>query len=398
MDGERTYPFADLAEAPLVVDAIYEGGTAGTSADDPIHRLVRGVGNQGGFRSQGSPWQGSTTLVVLYTSSLEPDWPDNLDRLTGIFTYFGDNRKPGRDLHETQRGGNILLRDVFAHAHGNGEARRRVPPFLLFEKAGKGRDVRFAGLLAPGAATLTSDDDLVAIWRSTRGTRFQNYRAQFTVLDVPTVTRDWLNDVYDENSLGSARCPAAWSHWVESGTYTPLVAPATTIVRGKAEQLPDRRGHELLAVIRDHYRGHQHDFEFCAIELWRLLAPATGRCDATQPRRDGGRDATGEYVLGPPSDPITIDFALEAKCYSGDNSVGVREVARLISRLRHRQFGVFVTTSYFNRQVYDEIRTDHHPIALVAGGDIVEALRSHGITDTDAVRAWLNGLSRHPSN
>ncbi|MCP1762460.1 O-acetyl-ADP-ribose deacetylase (regulator of RNase III) [Bradyrhizobium japonicum] len=36
---------------------------------------------------------------------------------------------------------------------------------------------------------------------------------------------------------------------------------------------------------------------------------------------------------------------LEAKCYGSGNSVGVREMSRLISRLRHRQFGVLVTTS-----------------------------------------------------
>lgn len=130
------------------------------------------------------------------------------------------------------------------------------------------------------------------------------------------------------------------------------------------------------------------------MELWRLIAPATGRCDVTQPSRDGGRDATGEYVLGPPSDPIRIDFALEAKCYRSTNSVGVREVARLISRLRHRYFGVFVTTSYFNQQVYSEVRADEHPIALVTGRDIVDVLRAHGFSDLAAVRAWLETVGR----
>ena len=31
---------------------------------------------------------------------------------------------------------------------------------------------------------------------------------------------------------------------------------------------------------------------------------------------DGGRDAIGRYRVGPLSDPVEMEFALEAKCYS----------------------------------------------------------------------------------
>jgi hypothetical protein len=169
-----------------------------------------------------------------------------------------------------------------------------------------------------------------------------------------------------------------------------MLAPSTTVIRNHVEQLPaDSAGKKILAEIRETFRGHAHDFEQCAVELWRLIAPATGRCDVTQPSRDGGRDAVGEYIVGPGSDPIAIDFALEAKCYADTNAVGVRDVARLISRLRHRHFGVFVTTSYFHHQVYSEVRSDGHPIALVSGRDIVDALRAAGHSDLPSVRAWL---------
>ncbi|MFC7513199.1 restriction endonuclease [Streptomyces thermocarboxydus] len=86
---------------------------------------------------------------------------------------------------------------------------------------------------------------------------------------------------------------------------------------------------------------------------------------------------------------MSIDFALEAKCYEPDHSIGVREVSRLISRIRHRNFGVLVTTSYFNRQVQSEVHEDGHPIALVCGRDIVDALRQHGRTTPEAVLEWL---------
>jgi hypothetical protein len=245
----------------------------------------------------------------------------------------------------------------------------------------------------PGAAALTADDDLVAVWRSTGGLRFQNYRAKFTVLDVGHISRAWIQDVLAGKALESAVCPPGWRAWVDGRAYRPLAAPATKVVRSRAEQLPsDETGRAMLAAIREHFRGREHDFEACAVEIWRLIAPATGRCEVTRRSRDGGRDAVGEYILGPASDPITIDFALEAKCYSETNSVGVREVARLISRLRHRHFGAFVTTSVFNPQVYDEVRTDQHPIALVSGGDIVDILRSRGYGSAEAIRDWLEKL------
>jgi Restriction endonuclease AspBHI N-terminal len=156
-----------------------------------------------------------------------------LDEQTGVFTYYGDNKKPGRDLHDTDRQGNVLLRDVFAACHGAPTDRRQVPPFLLFVKAGSGRDVRFRGLLAPGTAASTADDDLQAIWRTKNGLRFQNYRSRFTVLDVPTVSRAWIREVLAGNVEGVS-CPAAWREWVEGRVYRPLLARRTTIVRSRA--------------------------------------------------------------------------------------------------------------------------------------------------------------------
>lgn len=267
-----------------------------------------------------------------------------------------------------------------------------MPPFLLFEKAEPGRAVRFRGLLAPGGSSLTSDDDLTAIWRSTGGLRFQNYRAFFTVLDVPTLTRPWLASVLaGETPVCAPGCPPEWKAWVVGRTYSPLLAPSTTTVRSKAEQLPrDPQGRALLSAVHHHFEGNPTEFEACAVAIWRMLAPATGTCDVTRPSRDGGRDAVGQYLLGPAADQIAIDFALEAKCYSPDSSVGVRETSRLISRLRHRNFGVFVTLSYFNNQAYTELRDDSHPIVLISGGDVVDILRSVGLGSIATVQRWLD--------
>lgn len=376
-----------------MLDAVYVGGTAGTVGDEPLARLLPGVGNQGGFRFKGSPMKQDVRFAVLFSTGAVPDWPDFLDPLTGVFTYYGDNRRPGFELHDTPRKGNVLLRDVFEWSHN--DARSRVPPFFLFEKAASGgRDARFRGLLAPGGQALTVDDELQAIWRSTAGVRFQNYRSRFTVLDVGKITRSWIEDLAAGNPL-SVNCPPPWRDWIEARTYTPLLAPSTTVIRTTAEQQPDDAGKLMIAAIHRHFSSRPHDFEACAVEIWRMLAPQTGTCDVTQRSRDGGRDAVGDYLLGPKADQVRVEFALEAKCYALDKSVGVRGVARLISRIRHRQFGVFITTSFFNPQVYKEVRDDAHPIVMICARDIVSTLRDHGYGDAQAVQAWLD--HRFPS-
>jgi hypothetical protein len=185
----RVFAFGELASADLVVDATYEGGRAGHAGDDPLGQLLP-VGNQGGFRDSGRRGQGGTKLVVLYASGTNPDWPDVLDRETGRFTYFGDNRTPGRELHETSRRGNDLLRRTYEWIHAMPPRRHLVPPFFVFGKGPAGRDVIFLGLAAPGAPDVTPRDDLVAVWKTLDDQRFQNYRAIFTVLDVPVVSRE----------------------------------------------------------------------------------------------------------------------------------------------------------------------------------------------------------------
>lgn len=113
--SNKVIAFEDCSNANLIVDAVYEGGSAGNAGDDPISRLLPGAGNQGGFRAAGSG--ADKKFVVLYTSGADPDWPDELDASTGQFTYYGDNKRPGHDLHDTARGGNALLRHAFGLHH-----------------------------------------------------------------------------------------------------------------------------------------------------------------------------------------------------------------------------------------------------------------------------------------
>jgi hypothetical protein len=83
---------------------------------------------------------------------------------------------------------------------------------------------------------------------------------------------------------------------------------------------------------------------------------------------------------------------MEAKCYDPQNSNGVQLTSRLISRLRHRQFGYFVTTSFVGTQAYNEIVDDNHPVVIFSGRDIARILIEQGYNSETKVLAWLTRL------
>jgi len=382
----NTYEWGTLASTDLVVDACYKGKRNGNAGDDPLPQLV-GVSNQGGFRILGSVEE--PELLVLTSSLSDADWPDALDAVSGIFTYFGDNKKPGQELHDTRRWGNRLLRDAFSAAHLGPESRRRVPPVLVFSNAGQWRDVVFRGLAVPGADGVSQVEDLVAVWKIRQGQRFQNYRALFTILDLQTVRRAWLKDVQAGNPF-SNNCPDVWRAWVERGQLHPLRARPSSEIRSREEQLPTGAlERQMLARIRSHYEGDPFAFESCACRITRFLLGNDTSLEPTRRYRDGGRDAVGTFKIGSGGSMILVEFSLEAKCYGESNSVGVKEISRLISRLRHRQFGIIVTTSYVHSQAYREIKEDAHPIIVVSGADIADILKRNGIASVTLLESWL---------
>lgn len=250
-------------------------------------------------------------------------------------------------------------------------------------------------MAVPGAQHLGPDDDLVAIWRAkgASNSRFQNYKSTFTIIDVPIVTRQWINDIKDGRAVSSAHAPKPWLEWIKGRKYLPLYAPHSIDIRSKYQQLPQSaEDNKILSLVHEKYRNTPFDFEATAVEIARLCMPDIGLCEITRPWRDGGRDAVGAYRIGVGRSSIEVEFALEAKCYDPmGKGVGVKELSRLLSRLRHRQFGVLVTTSYLTSQAYTELKEDNHPVVIISGGDIVSMLKNR-IGSLNQISMWLNNL------
>lgn len=390
----RVYNFNEIENADLIIDAVYEGGnyTLHGKKNEVLNKLIKGSGNAGGFRSVGSAKKLQSKLCILYSTLSDPNWPDRIDLELGRFTYYGDNKEPGRELRDTSKGGNMLLDYCFDQLHlGN---RGNIPPFFIFTKAFNTSNewsIIFRGLAVPGTYEMNSTEDLVAISKILDGQRFQNYRAIFTILDAHHIPRQWINDIIDGNP-NSSNAPIEWINWCTNKNYKPYIAEKIKKHRNIKEQTPsDRNKQEIIKCIIDYFHNHKNgdtEFEKCAATLIKLMDNKFKDIDVTRRTRDGGRDAVGNYRIGSENGYIEVEFALEAKCWS--NNCNVKATSRLISRLKHRQFGIFVTTSAVGEQAYKEIVEDNHPVIILAGNDIADILINSGFKNKEEVEKWLN--------
>ena len=400
MGKNMVVQFEDLEKADLIVDCVYKGGSAPNISAEPFHKLIPGCENSGGFRKKlREDGSGKYAYIILYTSMEEMEWPDFLEEETGIFRYYGDNRTPGKSLTDTKKKGNLILEMVFSLLN-EGKNLKDIPPFFVFKKTGSGRDVQFLGLAAPGNPKISPDRDLVAFWRTYNDKRFQNYEAYFTILDTKKepISREWIKSlIFDyENSLEKA--PDVWKKFLREGRngIIPLKAPKILKIPNKNEQLfkTDEEGIRCIEFIREHYNAFPQGFEECATNIISKMDQNFVEFSLTRPWRDGGRDAIGRYSIhsgGNVNHPLIVDCALEAKCYGVNRGVGVREMSRLISRIRYRQFGIMITTGFVDTQAYSEVIEDGHPILIVTASDIAGILRRNSITISNIDR-WLNSV------
>ncbi len=288
-----------------------------------------------------------------------------------------------------------MLEQIYELLHTG--QREKIQPFLCFENynAGKGTFMRFLGLACPGATGISAFEDLAAIWRIKGRTRFQNYRALFTVLAEPEVPRAWLTDLVNGvPPLQSGYCPERWRKWVQTGLYSPLQCERQRLPRTRADQLP-RTAEEARVLDAVHHGLNDREFEFAAASLTKLIDPRFGDLTVTRAVVDGGRDVIASYRVGHDEHQVSLSVYVEAKRWRLDSAVGVKPMMRLIARLKHRDVGVFVTTSFFHRQVQQELIEDNHPVLLVTGGDIARILIKHELADLSSngkLAAWIDTM------
>lgn len=387
----------------LYVDAVYKADPQKSNMSAEVLSKLLGVKNQGGFRYLGKTE--TPKLVVLFSSGEDIYWRDEIDNSLGVFLYYGDNKTPGNDLHKTKLHGNEILRYVFELAASNDVTKRKnIPPIFVFKKQG-GRDVKFLGLVVPGIKGKPEKEWLTAVWGCNKeGDRFQNYKSFFTVLNTSTGSENeegfginlaWLNDIEDGKAYDSLYAPKVWKKYIQKRMYSPLLSRIISYKIGAEAQLPqDAIQGKMLATIHDFFieKDRGYGFEKFAADIVESLDEAVVSIDTTRPFKDGGFDAEGRYkIFKSVENSVFVDFYMQAKCYGRKNAVGVADIARLVSRIKNRQFGILVTTSYIADQAFNEVREDGHPIVFITGKNIVEYIFNElEIRTVHSLLLWLN--------
>lgn len=391
----------------LRIDKPYRNTNNWKNPEDEFNKYFRfsdgkGINNVSGFRPKSHSLSKDTDInncafCVLITNLGEIEWPDNLDLETGQFTYYGDNRVPGAVIDFTPVGGNRLLQTTFSNLHT--QSRELIKPFLCFEsikRDGKSY-MKFLGLAAPGEQGVSSLEDLVAVWKIKGQQRFQNYRSIFTIFNEEAISRFWLDDmVAGVRPIDSANCPKSWTYWVETGIYNALQCKNEVNSRSKNDQLlaTNEERRVLEFVVKN---LSDREFEYASAEIVRLLDTSFRDLLVTRATKDGGRDVIGYYYLGHSKHQVRLSVFIEAKKWKQTSAIGVKPMMRLISRLRHRDVGVFVTTSYFDKQIQNELIEDGHPVMLISGGDISKILINSDLSSSNALSAWVEAIKQKSS-
>lgn len=393
----KKFKYEELDKTDLFIDAIYMSPRPSKigHADDVLSKLIK-IGNEGGIRvAKSTDRKGETAYIALQLSGYNPAWPDFFDSETGILTYYGDNTKGGSDPENTR--GNPYIRKIFDNLSEGDKALNQIPPILVFQKTGELRDIRFLGLAVPGVPNIPTDECFTTIWRTQNGTRFPNYVAKFTVIKLqePCIKKEWLYALKQNSDKAMDLAPSAWKDFIQKGLLgiEPLAAPKVIQYPGKDAMLPsDKEGMEIVKIIHKKYgKNDSVGFEKFAKKLMYLMDPNFQNINLTRPWKDGGRDAIAEYVIKTPSNKLIVECAMEAKCYDPEKEgITVKQTSRLISRIKHRQFGILITTSYIAKQAYDEVMEDGHPILFCTGKDIAAILQQKANITSKTVDEWLD--------
>lgn len=248
---------------------------------------------------------------------------------------------------------------------------------------------------APGNNRIGEVEQLVAIWKSSGNHRFQNYKSFFSILDIAKIERAYIDSEFSDD-YAPYRCLL----FKKELKYHVLRSEPTLSYRTIEQQLPNSElGWLLLDTLYIRFIPNPYLFEKFSGKILPLFDSKYQIHEYTSRTSDGGIDAIGYYRIGMEEDEIPFEFFVEAKCYnpgrlgSQTTTVGVKELSRLISRIRNRQFGILITTSAISKQGYKEVRQDQHPIVIISGGDIVSALIKAGINSVERLDLYIESMN-----
>ena len=315
-------------------------------------------------------------------------WVDVVEPEVGYAIYNGDNRKSS--MHPFQTRGNALLTRI-QDFYANSIIRKFAPPILIFtQREIKGNRTgyrEFSGYGIPTRYMLVSQREKIS----------ERYFTNL-VIEISLFRLDTENEVFDWEWIDRRRdgtldadsvlksAPSAWNLWVREGEAAIEKCRRRTARRriyDKKEQLEYAEADKtLLREVERYYAASPHAFEGLASLLAeRVIGHGCKRGWVTKRCADGGVDFVCRLDLGSEFSSVPVVVLGQAKC---QESVGGKDLARLVARLQRGWVGVFVTTGVFSKAAQQELCEDRYPVVLINGKRLARELRilmnTEGIT------------------
>lgn len=316
-------------------------------------------------------------------------WEDEFDPDHGRIRYYGDNKSYTRSAGDAP--GNKLLLDAFYSYSAPQELTRlnQGIPLIFFKRvecAGRKK----GNLLFQGLGIIESVELITQFDPRLSSPYFSNYVFNMCVFSLAgeheEFSWDWVNARRDPNMSNEEThklAPEAWKRWVKEGAtglYKVRRTVSSSKIISESEQRPlsGSREEATLRAIYDYYQNSRHTFELLALRVTQEIFEESGTQFTpgwiTQKSGDRGIDFVARLDISSQMSALKVVVLGQAKCEALDRPTGGVHIARTVARLKRGWFGVYVTTSYFSKNVQLEVLDDQYPIMLICGRKLAETV------------------------
>ncbi|MER2126824.1 HNH endonuclease [Solibacillus sp.] len=215
------FAYKDLQSADFISDSIYE--SEGKKIFNKLFKIgdFKSLGAQGGIRraSVEVPGiKGENAFMIIIDTQKQDDYPNNYDSITKTLTYYGDNRKVGNDIFNTQLKGNETFKKLFDLAYGSEKDRKNLFPTFFFQQISNSSNMKFIGLAVPFVEGKNKNQVLQRKTFTTPEGSYENYIAQFTIIPKLSIKREWLYDLKSNRKDYSPSAPKEWLDFINNGS------------------------------------------------------------------------------------------------------------------------------------------------------------------------------------
>ena len=335
-------------------------------------------------------------------------WEDEFDPDHGRIRYYGDNKTPSQSADKAP-GNALLLKSFLAYSSPDSNTRQNNGIPLIFLKRVEYDGRKKGNLMFQGFGIIESVELITQYDPKLDNPYFSNYVYNMCVFSMTdegeSFSWDWINARRDpglSTADADKLAPKAWKKWIKEGP-TGLYKVRRNVAIGKvipdSEQKP-APGSKEEAILKDIYSFYQdkrHVFELLAMRVTQEIFEESGVPFTpgwiTQKSGDRGIDFVAKLDISSQMSALKVVVLGQAKCEKLDKPTNGLHIARTVARLKRGWFGVYVTTSYFSRNVQLEVMDDQYPIMLICGKKLAETvgkiLFKKGIT----LDAFLNEVS-----